>query len=118
LDGIHRLLAYAIVALTVTGIGWSMFSVVTRRPGGPAFDRFQVVIVCALVVGAASGLVLIATGATPADGLHLLYAIVAIAFVPLVRSFIGRESTHRAAALLLVAFAALGAVIYRLFATG
>ncbi|MBF6606311.1 MAG: hypothetical protein IVW53_12085 [Chloroflexi bacterium] len=118
MDGIHRLLAFAIVALTVIGIGWSMFSVVTRRPGGPAFERFQAAMVSALVVGAASGLVLLATGARPADGLHLLYAVVAIALIPLARSFVGRESAHRAAALLLVAFVALGAVIYRLFATG
>lgn len=118
LDGIHRLIAVAIVALTVTGIGWSMFSVVTRRAGGLAFERFQAVIVSALVVGAASGLVLLATGARPTEGLHLLYAIVAIALIPLVRSFVGRESGHTAAVLLLVAFAALGAVIYRLFGTG
>ena len=37
----------------------------------------------------ASGLVLLAVGARPAEGLHLLYAIVAIALIPLARSFLG-----------------------------
>lgn len=48
LDGIHRLIAYAIVALTVAGIGWSVIPVVGGRPGGPAFERFQAVVVSVL----------------------------------------------------------------------
>ena len=118
MDGIHGLLAYAIVAVTVAGIGWSVLLVVAGRAGGPAFERFQAAVVSLLVVGAASGLVLLATGARPADGLHLLYAIVAIALIPLARSFLGRANGRAAAALLLAAFVVLGGVVYRLFTTG
>lgn len=117
LDGIHGLLAYGAVAITVAGIGWSLL-VVAGRAGGPAFERFQAALVSVLVVCAASGLVLLAAGARPADGLHLLYAIVAIALIPLARSFIGRANARVAGALLFAAFVVLGAVIYRLFTTG
>lgn len=118
LDGIHRLLAYAVVAITVAGIGWSVLLVFTGRAGGLAFERFQAAVVSVLVVGAASGLVLLATGARPAEGLHLLYALVAIALIPLARSFFGRANGRAAAVLLLAAFVVLGGVMYRLFTTG
>ena len=118
LDGIHRLLAYAIVGVTVAGIGWSVLLVVAGRAGGPAFERFQAAVVSLLVVGAASGLVLLATGARPADGLHLLYTIVAIALIPLARSFLGRARSRGAAPMLLAAFVVLGGLTYRLFTTG
>lgn len=117
LDGIHGLLAYAIVAVIVAGIGWSVVLVVAGRAGGPTFERFQAAVASLLVVGAASGLVLLATGARPADGLHLLYAVVAIALIPLARSFLG-GTNRAAAALLLAAFVVLGGVVYRLFTTG
>jgi hypothetical protein len=118
LDGIHGLLAYAIVAVTAFGIGWSVVLVVVGRAGGPAFERFQAAVVSLLVVGAASGLVLLAAGARPADGLHLLYAIVTIALIPLARSFLGRANARATTALLLAAFVVLGGVVYRLFTTG
>lgn len=118
MDGIHGLLAYGIVAVTVAGIGWSVGLVVIGRAGGPAFEGFQAAVVSMLIVGAASGLVLLATGARPADGLHLLYAIVAIALIPLARSFLGRASARATTGLLLAAFVVLGGLVYRLFTTG
>lgn len=118
MDVLHLALAYAAVAGVATGIGWSAILVVTRRAGGPAFERLQAGIVAALIVAAASGLVRLATGASPADGLHLLYAALAIGLIPLARSFMGRAGGRGPAALLLVAFVVLGALVYRLFTTG
>ena len=118
LDGIHRLLAYGTVAVTVAGIGWSLLLVIAGRAGGPAFERFQAAAVSVLIVGAASGLVLLATGARPAEGLHLLYASVSIALIPLTRSFLGRANARAAGALLVAAFVVLGGIVYRLFTTG
>lgn len=71
-----------------------------------------------MIVGAASGALLLLTGARPGEGLHLLYAVIALTIIPLARSFLGRTSERSTAVLLLVAFVALGAVIYRLFTTG
>lgn len=118
LDGIHLLLAYAIVAINVAGVGWWLLLVFTGRASGPASERSQAAVVSILVVGAASGFVLLATGARPAEGLHLLYATVAIALIPLARSFLGRANGRAAAALMLAAFVVLGGLVYRLFTTG
>lgn len=117
-DAIHRLIAYVAIPLVAVGIGWSVVLALAGRAGGAAFERFQAAVVALLIVGIASGAILLATGARPADGLHLLYAGIALAVVPLARSFTGRPSVRRTAALLLAAFVVLGAVLYRLFTTG
>lgn len=118
IDALHRLIAYGAVAGAAMGIGMSAYLVATKRAGGQAFERLQAGVVAALIVGAASGLVMLAAGERPADGLHLLYAVIAIALIPLVRSFLGRAWGRGPGALVLVAFVVLGAVLYRLFATG
>ncbi len=117
-NAIHLVLAYVVVGAVVGGVGWSAVLAMTGRAGGAAFERFQAAVVSLLVVAAASGLLLLAAGARPTDGLHLLYAAVAIALIPLARSFFGRAGGRGATVLLLVAFVVLGAVVYRLFATG
>lgn len=118
MDALHLVLAYGAVAGAAIGIGWSAILVITRRAGGPAFDRFQAAVVAALIIGAASGLLRLASGASPVDGLHLLYAAIAIGLIPLARSFMGRAGGRGPAALLLVAFVVLGALVFRLFTTG
>ena len=118
MDGIHRGLAYVAVVGVVAGVGWSLVLAVSGRTGGEAFVRFQAAVVSFLVVAAASGLTVLGAGMQPADGIHLLYAVVAVALIPLVRSFIGRASGRGASVLLLVAFSVLSALLLRLFATG
>ena len=117
MDTIHRLLAYAAAAVTVVGIAWSLLLVLRSRQAAPGFERFQAAVVSLIIVGAASGVLLLLSGARPGEGLHLLYAVIALTIIPLARSFLGRTSERRTAVLLLVAFVALGAVIYRLFTT-
>lgn len=117
MDLLHRLLAYGAVVGVVIGIAWSAILVTTRHAGGPAFERLQATVVAVLIVGAASGLMMLAAGSRPADGLHLFYAAIAIALVPLARSF-SRANVRSSALLLLVAFVLIGAVTYRLFTIG
>ena len=118
MDMIHRLIAYAAIGGGTIGIGWSVLIVIRRRSGGPAFGRFQAAVVSLLVIGAASGAILLASGTGPTDALHLFYALIAIGLIPLARSFLGRVSDRGTAAVLLAAFVALGAILYRLFTTG
>ncbi len=118
MDAIHHLLAYAVAAAAAIGIGWTSFLVARRRPSASNTVRFQAAVVSLLIVGSASGVLLLLTGARPADGLHLLYAVVTLSIIPLARSFVGRTNDRRSAVLLLVAFVVLGAVTYRLFTTG
>lgn len=117
METIHRLLAYGVVALTAIGLGWAGWAFISRRPAGPAFERLQAGVVALIVVAAASGLTTLVTGSRPSDGLHLLYAVVAVLLIPLARSFAGPAGT-RIPALLFTAFVVLGAVMFRLFATG
>lgn len=118
MDAIHRFLAYAVIGAIVGGAVWSAALARSGRTGGPRFEQYQAGVVSLVIVGAASGLLMLASGSRPADGLHLLYALIAIAVIPLARSFLGRTGGRRAGALLLAAFVALGAIGYRLFTTG
>ncbi|MEO8462068.1 MAG: hypothetical protein ABI555_02560, partial [Chloroflexota bacterium] len=118
LDSIHHFIAIATVVVVAGGVGWSILLAASRRPGGPRFEQFQAAVVSLVFVGAASGMVLLLSGARPTEGLHLLYAVIAITLIPLARSFLGRAGGRAAASLLLAAFIALGAVLFRLFSTG
>lgn len=118
MDTIHRVLAWTAVAGVVAGIAWSAVLAVSGRSGGPAFERFQAAVVSLLVVAAASGLLLLVLGARPAEGLHLLYAVIAVGLIPLARSFLGKASGRRATGLLVVTFVVLGGLLFRLFTTG
>lgn len=117
-DAIHRLLVYVAIPFIAAGVGWSVLLAVAGRAGGAAFDLFQAAVVSLLIVASASGAILLVTGSRPADGLHLLYAGIALAVIPLARSFTGQERGRGTAALLLAAFVVLGAVLYRLLTTG
>lgn len=118
MDALHRVLAYGAVALAVVGIGWAALIVGSSREGTRTFERFQAGVVSLLIVASASGALLLISGSSPSDSLHLLYAGVAVAVIPLARSFLGRASRRRAGLLFLAAFVVLGAVVYRLFTTG
>lgn len=120
MEVIHRLLAYAAGAVVVVGIAWSALLVRSGRAATRTgqFERFQAGVVSLLVVASASGVLLLITGGTPSDPLHLLYAAIALAIIPLARSFFGRLSGRREGIVLLSAFAVIGAVVYRLFTTG
>ncbi len=118
LDAIHRLLAYSSAAAATAGIAWAAVLVATGRAGGTRFEQAQAAVVSIFIVTAVSGALLLLAGSRPAEGLHLLYALVALAIIPLARSYLGRRSNRGAAVLLLVALVVLGAVTYRLFTTG
>jgi hypothetical protein len=118
MEAIHHLIAYLVVGGVALGIGWSVVLVVTGRAAGRIFEMAQAAVVSIVFVAAASGLLLLITGGWPQDPLHLLYALLAIALIPLARSFLGRDGARRSNLLLLAAFLVLTAVVYRLFTTG
>ena len=118
MDTIHRWLAVGAVVAALIGIAWSLVLVATGRPGGQRYEQTQAGVVAVFVIAAASGGLLLITGARPKEGLHFIYAAVALAVIPLARSFLGRTTPRRASGLLLIAFVVLGAVTFRLFTTG
>jgi hypothetical protein len=82
---VHRALAIVVafggVVVAIVAIGWSRFG----RPGRLAVDRALLGAIVIVIVAIGSGLVLLAAGSRPADGLHLLYAAVALLVLPAVR---------------------------------
>ena len=117
MDTIHALAADVVVVLVVVGTGWSLFDFVARRDSGPRFTAFAAAVVSATIVAAAAGGLLFLTGSRPADGLHFLYAALAVAVVPLARSYFAGGG-RRDRIVMLAAFGLLAALVYRLFTTG
>ena len=107
---IHRLLAYLAVAGVAFGLGWSAFWLL-RRGHEPVADWIKAAVLGLLAFVGASGLVVIVEGGRPADGLHFLYAVIAIGIIPLARSFAGRASGRSGVILLLAMFVVLAGLL-------
>jgi hypothetical protein len=99
------------------GIGWALVAVRNPALGAHRFARFQALAVVLLIVSSIAGLGVLISGAQPKESLHLVYAAIAIAPLPLARSFIP-DTDCRAGIAALAAFAVLAFVLYRIFATG
>ena len=82
---VHRVLAIVVafsgVVAAVVALGWWRFG----RPGRLAVDRAVLGAIVVVLVAIGSGVVLLVLGSRPADGLHLLYAAVALLVLPAVR---------------------------------
>jgi hypothetical protein len=89
---------------------------VTRRPVRFARDRVILGAVVLVVVGVASGLLILGTGGRPDDPLHLVYAAAALIVLPTAR-FWDRLERWRGAALG-VGGVLLAALVLRLLQTG
>lgn len=117
MDSAHQLLA--IVAGVAAGIGaaWALVELIARRSFGAAFLGIQTAVFAVLLLGAVTGLFLLLAGSRPADWMHLLYAGIAVAVIPVTRSLVLEVTERRRPVVLLVAFLALGGLILRLFGT-
>lgn len=117
IETIHRVVGYGAVVAVAVGFAWSL--VTTRNPasGGRRFERFQALVVGLFILAAVAGAGLLITGGQPKEGLHIVYAAVAIAVLPLARSFVP-ATAGRAGIAAVASFLVLGFVLYRLFATG
>ena len=116
LASIHHLAAplvaaIAFVLLVTVGVGAAR-----HRPVRFASDRVILVALGLVGLGIVSGLVVLATGGAPADPLHFVYALVALAILPAVR-FWDRLARRRPLALAIGAVV-LAALVLRLFQTG
>ena len=126
----HQIVGWGAVALTaalLAAAGWSAFD--GRRSGGAtdhrfAVDRLVLLVVAAIALNGVFGSVMLATGARPADPLHLLYGPAALVTAPVAwwlggrRRGAGRASRLRRDVWLAIACALLLGIELRLFATG
>ena len=117
MEPFHRILGYVAIVAVAGGIGWALAATRTAALGGRRFERFQVFVVALLIVASISGLGRLTSGTQPKEGLHLVYGAIAIALLPLARSFVP-AADRRSGIAALAAFVILGFVLYRLFATG
>ena len=117
METIHRILGYASVVAVAVGIFWSAVATRSSALNTRRFVRFQALVVAILILASVAGMGLFVSGAQPNEGLHFVYAAIAVALLPLARSFVPTMD-RRSSIAALAAFVVLGFVLYRLFATG
>ncbi|MHB8959071.1 MAG: hypothetical protein ACYDAN_05535 [Candidatus Limnocylindrales bacterium] len=103
--------AAALVLLVIVVVGAAR-----HRPVRFAADRAILLALALVGLGIVSGLIVLLTGGAPSDPLHFVYAVVALAVLPVVR-FWDRLARRRALALA-VGAVVLAALMLRLFQTG
>jgi len=107
-------LLVAVSALVVVAV--AVIGRVRGRDVRFALDRAILTGLAFVAIGIVLGLVILVTGGRPADPLHLLYAIVALAILPIAR-FWDRLAGHRLLAVGIGGLILVGLVV-RLFQTG
>ena len=116
MEMIHRILGYVAILVVAIGIAWALAASRSDAFGGQRFARFQVFVVALFTVTALVGITMLIAGEQPKEGLHLVYAGIAVAVLPLTRSFVP-GTDRRAGIAAVIAFVVLGFVLYRLFVT-
>jgi hypothetical protein len=115
---LHLLLALASLAVMVLVAGEAAVRLVRAQPPGRLAAAGSGAVTILLGMAAAGGLALLLDGQRPKEWLHLVYALLAFALVPLADSLAAQATPRRrAVARLLGALVAL-VVLARLFATG
>ncbi len=112
----HHLLAPLVAASALVLLVVVFSGAARHRPVRFASDRVILLALALVGLGIVSGLVVFLTGGAPSDPLHFVYAIVALAVLPVAR-FWDRFARHRALALGIGAVV-LAALMLRLFQTG
>lgn len=115
MESVHRLLGLALALASIAVIGLSAAGWLPRPPARLWVDRAILVALGVAIVAAVAGLVVLVGGTGPADPLHFLYAVVALAALPLARFW---PAPRRRRGLLLLGALVLGGVVVRLFQTG
>ncbi|HLO34690.1 MAG TPA: hypothetical protein VK194_01345 [Candidatus Deferrimicrobium sp.] len=106
------MLAVVVVGLEASWRAWR------RSPPGVPAERFEMLLILALIVTLAGGLGLLVGGGRPREILHFVYAIVAVGAVPVADSLARRAAPRQQAVARLIGALVALAVIARLFQTG
>jgi heme A synthase len=116
-ESAHRLLGWlvggaALIAALLALAGWARPPL--RRQW---LDRAILATIVLVAIDVLVGLALLVTGARPVDPLHFLYAVLALAALPVARFWGGRRRGPRAGLILLGAVVLVGLIV-RLYQTG
>src|SRR5439155_3134230 len=93
-------------------------SAITARPLQPLLDRLILGELVALALAVAAGALLLVTGHRPSDPLHLLYAVAALAALPVARFAVPSLRAGRRRWVVVVGAVALVALPVRVWRTG
>src|SRR5439155_10207093 len=114
----HVWLAVAAAVAAVALLVVTATSAVTARPLQPLLDRLILGELAALAVAVAAGALLLVSGHRPSDPLHLLYAVSALAILPVARFAIPSLRAGRRRWVVVVGAVALVALPVRVWRTG
>ena len=115
---VHRFMAFAVVGIVLlVGIESASRSV-TRRPPGRLAAWLSAFATLAFMVTIGGGLGLLARGAHPAEFLHLIYAVLALAAIPIVQAYVPKDNPRRLGWATLLGVLLTLVLIWRLFSTG
>lgn len=89
-SSLHDLTAALAIVVVTAGVVASLVLVLRPRPVPSFFDSLQAGVVAVIAMTAMSGLIILTLGSSPAEGLHFLYAALAVGVIPPARSFFGR----------------------------
>jgi hypothetical protein len=113
---LHGIGATAVlVAIVAIGV---LAALIALRGGSPWTDRLRVVLTVIIGLQVAIGALAYLTGERPAEWLHLLYGVAALAILPLAASFASEAPPQDRAWVLVAACATLLLLAWRLASTG
>lgn len=115
---VHRSMAFGVVGIVLLVGIESASRAVTRRPPGRLSAWLSAIASLALVVTIGFGLALLFGGSQPAESLHFMYAVLALAAIPIVQAYVPKDNPRRLGWATLLGVLLTLVLIWRLFSTG
>lgn len=115
---LHGSLGAVALVLAALGAAWSVATLVLRRPPGRLYVVNLVWVVIVLALTGALGVLQLASGAGPKDGLHVLYGIVAVAALPIAAAAASGRPERQQAVIGVIGTIVALILVLRLFQTG
>ena len=118
MSDLHRLAAQLALILAALLVGWSLALLALRRRPGGLFAGNAAWTGLAILAAAGVGLVMLLQGDSPADGLHVLYGVLAAGVLPATLPTMEGRPPQQRATVLAVGAVVLLILLLRLFQTG
>jgi hypothetical protein len=115
---VHGLLGRLAIVLTLVAGGWAIGLAAARRVPGRLFVGNLVWVVLAVAAAALTGAAVLLSSGPPADALHLLYGLLALALLPAAALVSAARPARQQAAAMAIACVVLAILLFRLVQTG
>lgn len=114
----HALVGQVAILLGLAAAVWSVALVTTRRTPGTFFLGGVLWLFAAIALAAALGVVMVVSGRQLADGLHVVYGILALAVLPSAALIASGRPARERSIVVVVGAIVLVILLARLFQTG